>query len=163
MSKPIWRALANKYLRDQHELMTSFGYELTRWSKGGERQLMKGHPIYEREGFEPLELSCTPRSEKTARKRLTDELRKRHPEHPMWRNHRKTGNSRGKKGRKPKTARPVLLKVVQPPPPAPVRRRVVGGPACTGCGRPWLSDLDYSSRPCPACGGVVRVPTREAA
>lgn len=27
--------------------------------------------------------------------------------------------------------------------------------SCVGCGRPWLSDLDFTFRPCPACGGQV--------
>jgi hypothetical protein len=155
-NKPLWRQLSNKYLRDQHELMTSFGYTLARWSKSGTRNIMSGHPIYERDGFGALELSCTPHNEKTARKRLLDELRRRHPEHPMWKSRRPAAGRR----RVPKrTARPpVSLRVVPEieVPPALAPRDLTGPPAGVDCGRRWLSDLDYSCRPCPSCGGAIR-------
>jgi hypothetical protein len=31
-------------------------------------------------------------------------------------------------------------------------------PCCADCGRAWLSDLSYQSRPCPGCGGTVMPP-----
>lgn len=159
-NKPLWRSLSSKYLREQHDLMCSFDYRLTRWSKSQSPHVMKGHPIYEREGFDPFELSCTPRSQKAARKRLLDDLRKRHPEHQMWKSQRRGRIQR--KVPKRRVATPVSLKVVPDPPARPSKPTEDAVPVCLGCGRRWLSDLDYSSRPCPQCGGEIRV-ERQAA
>lgn len=83
-NRDLAKHLNNKYLKQQHEIMLSFGYHLAGWSNRS-----GGHPRYDREGFARLELSSTPRSEKAARSRLLNELRKRHPEHPRWRSAQK--------------------------------------------------------------------------
>jgi predicted RNA-binding Zn-ribbon protein involved in translation (DUF1610 family) len=142
----------NKYLKQQHALMAIFEYELTGWSKR-----TGGHPIYERDGFDRLELSCTPRNEKAARGRLLNTLRKRHPEHPMWRSARKRRSQRPasrEQERKQASATALINAAARERSdrPAVVRPERT---SCVSCGRPWLSDLDFVGRPCPACGGEI--------
>jgi hypothetical protein len=149
----------NKYLKQQHALMAAFEYELAGWSNR-----TGGHPIYEREGFGRLELSCTPRNEKAARARLMNTLRKRHPEHPMWRSAKKRRSKRpdNRDGERRQAAAAALINAAAR---SRAERPVLARPertSCISCGRPWLSDLDYVGRPCPKCGGEM-VGAREAA
>jgi len=151
--------LANKYLKQQDQIMRSFDYKLTRWSNRS-----GGHPIYERDGWTPLELSSTPRNEKDARASLLRQLRKRHPEHPMWRSMK----SRRKKGVKGEVHSPLRiarpLSAVERESTRTGRSRAhIGSPRCVECRRPWRSDLDYSIRSCPNCGGKITAAQEEAA
>lgn len=154
--------LTGKFAKEQDQIMRGFGYSMT-WKKGSRG----GHPVYAQDGFEPLELPCTPRDQKAARARLLRELRHRHPEHPKWRSMKKARkrtknlghkllfiNTRPSANPKPEpfVSRTSTLRPVDDPP-----------VACVACGRRWLSDLDYSSRPCPSCGGDIRQLHQEAA
>lgn len=144
--------LQNKYLKQQDQLMRSFEYELTRWSNRS-----GGHPIYERDGWAAMELSSTPRNEKAARARLLRDLRKRHPEHPLWRSMKKSRRRKGGRGEvhsPDRIARP-LSGTEREQIRTGRRRAEIATPKCISCRRPWLSDLDYSIRPCPMCGGKI--------
>ena len=164
MSRRRFSGLHNKYLKQQHELMTSFGYELAEWSKGDRG----GHPIYARAGFDDMELSSTPRSERNARRALLVELRRRHPEHPLWKSMQKRKAKRGGSSRQAEQRQARARALVRAGERA-VSARAVATPnapltrtGCIDCGRPWLSELDPTGRDCPQCGGLVMSPPKEA-
>lgn len=59
--------------------------------------------------------------------------------------------------RRPRQRRPLSLVTAAAEPAKPEVERLPRPErtSCIDCGRPWLSDLDYTFRPCPACGGQV--------
>lgn len=158
MSRRRFSGLNNKYLKQQHELMLSFGYELGGFSKGG----YDGHPVYTREGFGDLELSSTPRSEKNARRLLLVELRRRHPEHQMWRSMQKRKAKR-RSTRRDEQERQARARAIVA---AAERERRERTPTridlpyvgCPDCRYRWQSDIDPTGRSCPRCGGGIVSP-----
>ena len=163
MSRRRFSGLHNKYLKQQHDLMTSFGYELVEFSKGDRG----GHPIYAREGFESMELSSTPRNEQLARKLLLVELRRRHPEHQMWRSMQKRKAKPGSRSRR-KEKQLAHARALVGAGEREARARVAAEPTdldyvgCVDCGYRWQSDYDPAGRPCPRCGGDIRAPRQRS-
>jgi hypothetical protein len=146
--------LSTKYLREQHKLLTSFDYTLVRNTY---------HLVYRRAGWPALIRYKTPRSEYESRTRLLAELRRRHPDHEMWRTWRRSGAGAGRRRplrdeRARERARLTAdLRAAERA--APSQRRVVpDGPLrtwrlrCGACAHPWFAEGVSLPAECPRCG-----------
>lgn len=136
--------LPSKEAREMHALVTSLGYELDRWQGG--------HLYYTHADQDPLTLSSTPSDFRTRANDLA-RLKRRHPEAFEQRKNPEARRRRSRKRRAVKV--PVSLVGAEPLDSARVPAEFLQVPACRECGRPWLSDLDYSCRACPECGGPI--------
>lgn len=127
--------------------LRDLGYELVSNSNGRYR--------YEQEGFAPYVLHVTPSDRQRWLANSRAQLRRRHPDAPMFQHRKSAAPKRRRLSRKRRQV-PVSLLTVEPMELAIEQTEVHPYPHCTDCGRRWWSDLDFTFRDCPACGGAIR-------
>lgn len=143
----------SRHARELYDVAVQLGYRLERTGN---------HWVYTHDSQLPFSHSQTP-SHSNATQRAKADLRRRHPDAPMFLRRKSLvpRAQRLSRKRRQSSKRPLSL-VTNVEVEARPEIEYLDSPACVACGRAWISDLDYSSRACPECGGSVSLVRRSA-
>lgn len=131
-----------------HGIALQLGYRFDR--------IGSGHWVYVHDNQYPFAVAASP-SSRYATTSAIAELKRRHPNARIFRKRKSTARSvdNPRPYRRRKSSQKHLTLAQGDTPTGHTRALLTETPKCVGCGRPWLSDLDYGTRACPECGGKV--------
>lgn len=162
---PIARRTPDRTVRDEMAILERLGFRYLGMNAAG-------HHIFEHPEHGRLRpMSSTPRNAMSWRRRHRTEVaallglnlfqfQRLIAGQPLQRRARPSRGRRVVARRRPLSLVTAAAERVLEPAPVAIRRPE--RTSCIDCGRPWLSDLDFTYRPCPQCGGQV-VAGRDAA